>query len=246
MKKLKYEPPTSISLDRVGDVPFSESDDFITFDKTSNDPGACMMGGVVGFGCMMGGIFSIPQKQYEFTGRMIAPASTDVRQGVEYDDSENPLVGVLDIPAVEDVRSGTQFDNTSKEGTLDLPAVGNVRDGVTFDGATKEGVLDLPPIADVREGVAFDNNTKIGTLDVPIVPSEDDVREGVEYGDGESHVGNLELPVEADVEKGVQYGANGTEFTGTFIPAYTGGKIEVDIQNMNYEVQVEVKRKRPT
>ncbi|MCG3177003.1 MAG: hypothetical protein MOGMAGMI_01967 [Candidatus Omnitrophica bacterium] len=53
-------------------------------------------------------------------------------------------------------------------------------------------------------------------------PSEDDVRDGVSFGDG-AFEGNMTLPAEADVEAGVQYGTNGTEFEGT-LPATTGGQ----------------------
>lgn len=43
-------------------------------------------------------------------------------------------------------------------------------------------------------------------------PSEDDVQDGVTYGD--IYTGNLVVPAETDVLTGVGYGANGTEFTG--------------------------------
>lgn len=46
-------------------------------------------------------------------------------------------------------------------------------------------------------------------------PSEDDVQEGVTFGD--IYTGNLVVPAEVEVENGVGYGANGTEFTGTLV-----------------------------
>lgn len=53
--------------------------------------------------------------------------------------------------------------------------------------------------------------------DEVVYPAEDDVEDGVNYGDGGSeYTGNVELPLETDVEDAVVYGANGTEFTGNF------------------------------
>jgi hypothetical protein len=43
-------------------------------------------------------------------------------------------------------------------------------------------------------------------------PSENDVQDGVTFGD--IYTGTLVVPAEADVLTGVGYGANGTEFTG--------------------------------
>ena len=48
-------------------------------------------------------------------------------------------------------------------------------------------------------------------------PSQDDVRSGVGYGEGQT--GDLELPAEVDVKVGVDYGAGGVEYEGT----YAGG-----------------------
>ena len=48
-------------------------------------------------------------------------------------------------------------------------------------------------------------------------PSQDDVRSGVRYGEGQT--GDLELPAEVDVKVGVDYGAGGVEYEG----AYAGG-----------------------
>ena len=51
-------------------------------------------------------------------------------------------------------------------------------------------------------------------------PSEDDVRDGVVYSDGD-FTGNLTLPDEGQVLEGVGYGSLGTEFTGTLtVPSY--------------------------
>jgi hypothetical protein len=53
-----------------------------------------------------------------------------------------------------------------------------------------------------------------GSGPVTDYPSEDDVRDGVQYDFG-SLTGNLELPAENEVELGVGYGSHGTEYTGT-------------------------------
>jgi hypothetical protein len=171
-------------------------------------------------------------------------------QGINYRlvDDKIEWLTLVQPPAktVFNVSFTYQVTEPTSLGTLDLPAVNDVRDGILFDNETKEGILDLPVVADVRRSVLYDNETKEGTLAISLPPLETDVRYGVLYGVDASLEGNLELPAEEDVEKDVQYGANGTELTGTFVPSYTGGKIEVDIQNMTYDVQVEVKRKRPT
>ncbi len=53
-------------------------------------------------------------------------------------------------------------------------------------------------------------------------PDEDDVRDGVQYGEGGTEfTGTLALPAEADVRSGVQYGGGGTESTGTLSPVNT-------------------------
>lgn len=53
-----------------------------------------------------------------------------------------------------------------------------------------------------------------------VYPSEDDVRNGVDYGPtGADYDGDLILPAEADVKDGVFYGADGTEYEGE----YAGG-----------------------
>lgn len=65
----------------------------------------------------------------------------------------------------------------------------------------------VPDPGDVRLGVVYDADD---------LPAVSDVRLGVVYGDG-SMIGTLVLPAEDEVEDGVQYGADGTEYTGTFV-----------------------------
>jgi hypothetical protein len=93
------------------------------------------------------------------------------------------------------------------------------------DWESSFSIPDIPAIIDVRKDVLYNENQMAGAL---IVPSQDDVRDGVEVDDPYS-VGNLELPVIADVKKDVSYGSNGTELTGTFVPTYVGEIIDVDI-----------------
>jgi hypothetical protein len=58
-------------------------------------------------------------------------------------------------------------------------------------------------------------------VDVADFPAEGDVEKDVVYDDG-AKTGTFEAPTEEDVEEGVSYGADGTEYTGTFIPIYAG------------------------
>jgi len=53
-------------------------------------------------------------------------------------------------------------------------------------------------------------------------PSEDDVRDGVDY-DSAAMTGNMTLPAVGDVRDGTTYGTDGTEFEGTL--AVTGGTV---------------------
>jgi hypothetical protein len=61
-----------------------------------------------------------------------------------------------------------------------------------------------------------------GTGGATDYPSEDDVRDGVEYDFG-SLVGNLTLPAERYVLYGITYGAEGTEFTGSYAAPPSSG-----------------------
>jgi hypothetical protein len=419
MKKLKYETPIIVSFDSENVIqpePAPTTIKYFSLDDETNNPGACIMGSMVGgFGCIMGGSFGVIPKNYEFTGKMVSPLTSDVRKNVTYDNEDIPLVGILDLPEENDVRSGVIFDNLTKEGNIVLPQTSDVRDGVEFDAPTSEnlqitdmpimkgwslythtdmydiendyyysvdilhdvvgpdghhyvigtdceaydewcirwlngdrpndgdillvsfhdpyeegdfyniqmlyenvdyydepfpdenpflnneteilytnivsidgisgyvldddyslvndkilwisiqqptekqtysvtftyfsseppvlGTLDLPAIADVREGTVFDNETKTGTLEIATIPSEDDVRDGVVFGENDSLTGNLTSPAEADVKLGEQYGANGNEFTGEFIPEYTGVKLETDISTEEIEVDLKLIKK---
>lgn len=82
----------------------------------------------------------------------------------------------------------------------------------------------------VREGEGFAwmqrSSSSVGSFDIGFVfivedmaPKETDVRNGVTFGVDDQYTGVLVLPAESDVKLGVGYGANGTEFTGTYVPA---------------------------
>ena len=162
------------------------------------------------------------------TGNLVVPAVGDVRDGVSYDTSVVPSVGVLDLPGVGDVRQGVQFDNSQQTGTLDpyteanVPTAANVRFGVTF-GNAETGILDLPAPSDVRKDVSYDNNTKTGTLIVgagtPVYPGEESVLLNVQYGtDGIlEFTGNYRGAPEENVLAGFAYGSNDS-LTGTLQP----------------------------
>ena len=90
-------------------------------------------------------------------------------------------------------------------------------DILTYEGAMaiqEEARGDIGVLVDVQGG-------KLNEITLPTLggsctyPSEDDVQDGVTFGD--VYTGNLVVPAEADVETGVQYGANGTEFTGALV-----------------------------
>lgn len=55
------------------------------------------------------------------------------------------------------------------------------------------------------------------SIDASVYPIEDDVQQGITYGQFEGQFeGDLVVPVPSDVKLGVGYGADGTEFTGTY------------------------------
>jgi hypothetical protein len=63
----------------------------------------------------------------------------------------------------------------------------------------------------------------------PTLPADEDVQDGVSYGDGGTqYEGDLVLPNVADVQSDVQFGGDGTEYTGTFkVPAV--GDVQSDV-----------------
>lgn len=82
-------------------------------------------------------------------------------------------------------------------------------------GAVQRRPGVFPSQDDVRDGEQYGAGGTQFTGNMTL-PSGDDVRDGEQYGtSGTEITGNLELPLAADVESGVQYGTNGTEFTGT-------------------------------
>lgn len=73
----------------------------------------------------------------EYTGTCVVPGQTDVRAGVDVDDT----IGVLDLPAETDVRAGVDYDNASKTGTL-----------VRFFGeAHTHTITEESPVHDITE-----------------------------------------------------------------------------------------------
>jgi hypothetical protein len=79
--------------------------------------------------------------------------------------------------------------------------------------------ITAPVEDDVRDGVVYGEGgiSETGNL---VLPPQVDVLDGETYGaDGIEYTGNLEMPVEADVKSTVQYGAGGTEYTGEYIGA---------------------------
>jgi hypothetical protein len=80
------------------------------------------------------------------------------------------------------------------------------------------GVRKVVPLEeDVELGVqyGYDGTELTGTLSVVCdYPDESDVRDGVSYGSG-VFTGDVELPAEGNVLDGVGYGSEGTEFEGS-------------------------------
>jgi hypothetical protein len=115
---------------------------------------------------------------------------------------------VVTYAAASNVRSGTDRGDGTL-GTLAVPAASHVRAGVAVDAGV--GTCVVPAAADVRAGVAVDHT--IGALVLPTLPSPNDVRAGVDRGDGTA--GTIALPAPGEVLAGVGYGAGGNELLGT-------------------------------
>lgn len=101
------------------------------------------------------------------------------------------------------------------------PGVGDVRSGDTyqFNSLTpnRTGTLVLPSENDVEDGVGFGTGGTEFTGNFES-PSEDDVRDGTQYGaNGTEFEGNAEFPSEDDVRDGTQYGTDGIEFEGNLV-----------------------------
>ena len=110
-------------------------------------------------------------------------------------------VGPGDVALTADPFTSTAGHDYSLNGTA---GGGADCKGVGFPGVSPED----PQLAALDIGAV-----QYAAGAAPDYPSEDDVRDGVAFG--EAAEGNLALPAVADVKEGVQYGANGTEFEGT-------------------------------
>ncbi len=141
------------------------------------------------------------------TGTLVVPATSDVREGTDVDDT----TGTLKVPSAGDVRHGEDVDDT--QGTLAVPDKSDVRHGTDVDDTT--GTAHIPAAADVRHGTDVDDTT--GTLDLP---DEEDVKDGVSY-DNETKTGTLEpdYPDKSDVIKGVEF--DDDQKTGTYVNPVT-------------------------
>lgn len=98
-----------------------------------------------------------------------------------------------------------------------IPDVGDVRSGIAYgpDG-TLTGDLVLPPENHVLPVNYGYEGEYTGTV---VLPIEDNVRATIDYGDPTAQkTGNLVLPAVTDVRLDVTYGANGTEYSGTYVP----------------------------
>ena len=79
-------------------------------------------------------------------------------------------------------------------------------DNLSDKGFSTVGLLDNP--------VDYNIDIGIDQMKIPDFPSENDVRENVDYDNG-NKTGNLQLPATTDVRESVGYGSNGTEKVGS-------------------------------
>jgi hypothetical protein len=95
------------------------------------------------------------------------------------------LGGACDYPATTDVRNGVVYNNSGSTGVLVVPTTVQVLDGVGYGAnATEyEGVLALPASASVvLDGETYGpNDSYVGTV---TLPASADVRESTQYGAG--------------------------------------------------------------
>lgn len=172
------------------------------------------------------------------SGNYIPVEKENVRKDVVFGLSE---AGTVVVPASEDVREGVEVDDT--EGTLDvyaeanLPVASDVRKDVEF-GDGNEGTCEVPDPADVRKDVPVDNTT--GDLDVEAeanLPEESEVLEGVEFGPDNKYTGTVHVdPVIVDPAI-VVYPEEYTDSEGTKI----GQAGYVDESNADIAKQLEQK-----
>lgn len=103
----------------------------------------------------------------EMNNRQQYPSENVVKQGVEYVWGEK--IGTYQAPPEAVVLKGYRYDNDEKEGTLENENIvgcvtkEDVREGVELIGLQEFGTLVVPSVDDVREGVVFDNGS-VGTL----------------------------------------------------------------------------------
>ena len=103
----------------------------------------------------------------EMNNRQQYPAENKVKEGTEYVWGEK--VGTYQQPPESVVLKGYRYDNDEKEGTLENQNIvgcvtpEDVRKDVPLVGMGVVGSLVVPSVDDVREGVIFDNGS-VGTL----------------------------------------------------------------------------------
>ena len=120
---------------------------------------------------LVGTIFDYGNKVGTLEPTADYPAEADVKQGVVYDygQKEGTLSVSADYPPESVVMQGVEYAFGEMVGTMDVSVqVGcvtkeDVREGVALLGMGETGTLVVPSADDVREGVVFDNGT-IGTL----------------------------------------------------------------------------------
>ena len=103
----------------------------------------------------------------DLLNRQQYPPEDEVKEGTEYVWGEK--VGTYQQPPESVVLKGFRYDNDEKEGTLENQNIvgcvtkEDVREGVPLLGMGEVGTLVVPSVDDVREGVVFDNGS-VGTL----------------------------------------------------------------------------------
>ncbi|MBQ4009990.1 MAG: hypothetical protein II604_04750 [Bacteroidales bacterium] len=103
----------------------------------------------------------------EMNNRQQYPPENEVKEGTEYVWGEK--VGTYQAPPESVVLKGYRYDNDEKEGTLENENIvgcvtpEDVRKDVPLVGMGEVGTLVVPSVDDVREGVIFDNSS-VGTL----------------------------------------------------------------------------------
>lgn len=103
----------------------------------------------------------------EMNNRQQYPSENEVKEGTEYVWGEK--IGTYQQPPESVVLKGYVYDNGDKVGSLENQNIvgcvtkEDVREGVELIGLQEVGTLVVPSVDDVREGVIFDNGS-VGTL----------------------------------------------------------------------------------